>query len=182
MNYIALFLVLAVYLILPVFLYDKPCKLMGRFCGYMGASPNCRKLFCYMVLIAVIFTHFVYFNVFSNEWGLMISSFILIAMFKTKWVQGFLSMMNESRYYLPGLMCITLITMFIPHLFTLSMTLALLIVAVCFYTDERFADSGVEHIRYMYYGAKQSGDYKNLVHEYFHPSDPAVTGALEFGN
>lgn len=176
MNIIIYLLVLTLYLIVPIFLYRRPHRYVGFFCCKMCTSHNFRKFFCLNVLIAVIYSHFVFFNVFNKEYGLMLSSIILIMMFNTRWVRTFFRQMIDSKQNLMVFVCLTLLTMFIPHLFTTSITFALLVVGLSFYPEERLMEDDGEHIQSLYYKAKQSGDYKELVDEYFSSHNTGEAG------
>lgn len=139
------FLLLMVLLAIPLWLYKSPKRRMLCFYAYMTHSVSCRKFYCLILLQLAILFHFTYFSMGMKEYGLMVSTLLVIYLFSTARTERLLKRLRNSRRNLYTLFLVTLITLFIPHLFTLGATLGYVILAACFYPSHRMESYMVSH-------------------------------------
>lgn len=163
----ALFLLLAIYLIVPIFLFRLNNRRVAKFCLYMTASQKTRMFFCYILLLAVIYFHFVFFQSFKTEYGLMFSTILLIAMFSTKLTEKILVMLVDDNRKLYAFTISTLVLAFIPHMLSLAITMVILLVGASFYPSSRIRQCD-QYFLFAYYNeSARKRDFRDFVEKYF---------------
>lgn len=165
-NFIVVLLI-SLYILLPIVLYRVHHWRMAQFCYYMSVSSNCRKFFCYMLLLSALFFHFVYFNSYNKEWGLMVSTLPMLLMFSIKWQQWFLERLRDRRKELWSFTVWTLLAAITPHMFTLGVTFAILIVGVAFYPSRTIRGVDPHFISEAYSRVMITRDYRKFISCYF---------------
>lgn len=166
-NELILFLLIAFYFAVPIALYRLRCRLVAQFCYYMYASTNFRKFYCYILLLAVIILHFVYYNTMGEDWGLMVSTIPMLMMFSVKRQENFLVRLKDNRKELFVLCGLALITSLAPHLFTLGITLAILSIGVAFYPSSEIRAMDNYMVTAEYCKSIMTKDYTQLINVYF---------------
>lgn len=164
---VALFILLAIYLIAPVFLFRLNSKRVARFCLYMTTSELFRRFFCYMLLIAVLNFHFVFYKSFNSEYGIMISTLILIAMFSTRLTDKSLTMLADNHRLMFVFTILTVVIAFIPHLLPLACTMAILLAGACFYPSSGIRQCDRCFIIACYNECARKRDFRDFEDKYF---------------
>lgn len=162
-----LFLILAIYLLVPIALYRLPHKKMATFCCYMACGEVARKFYCIILLIAVIYLHFIYYNGHRGENGVMVSSLLMLPLFSHKFTDSIHRMLADNNYRLWLFAIMTMAIAFIPQMFTFAVTMAMLIVAASFYPSWDIRTMSNTNVIFLYNKAVQANDYNYFVQLYF---------------
>jgi hypothetical protein len=119
--------------ILPLVLYKKNKPFMQKFYLRMIMSFNCRRLYTLVLLLWMIAFHYIAHEVMPGEYGVMISTILMLVFFRFKYADKILHVLHDKRRYAYSTAIATLILMFIPHLYTLSATTGMILLAAVFY-------------------------------------------------
>lgn len=167
MMYFIYFAMIAICLFAPVYLYRRRSRLVAKFCLFMACSDNCIKFYCYIILLQVIGIHSLTYNIKPLEYGLMVSSILMFIMFNVKWTRKFLELLASDIRKLYGLMIVTLLVSFVPHLLTLGITMAFIIAGVCFYPSEEVTKRERQIMVRDYNIACRRNDFREFIDTYF---------------
>ena len=162
-----LFLLIAIYLIVPVLLFKLNNRRVAQFCVFMTTSEQCRKFYCYTLLLAVIYFHFVYYQSYRTEYFLMVSSIAIIVMFCTRLVERLLTALSDDTRRLYAFSITVVAIAFIPHMLTTAMTGAMILVGACFYPSRRIRECDEYFLTGYYNQCVRSGDYRDILNAYF---------------
>lgn len=119
--------------LVPLVGYKSNKPFMQKFYLRMTFSYHCRKLYTLVVLMWLILFHYVAHEAMPGEYGIMVSSILMLAFFRFKCADRILHLLHDNRKYSYILVVSTLITMFIPHLYTLAATTGTVLLAAVFY-------------------------------------------------
>lgn len=158
---------IATLVILPIIAFRRNSRWMLRFCFYMTMSHNVRKFFCYNLLLAVILFHFVYYNTYHTEWGLMVSSIPMFMMFYTRGVEYMLMRLNDNRKEMWIISILTLMVLFTPHLFTLGITYTIVLIGAVFYPSRIMRSIDPYMVSSEYSRAMITRNYSRMIGCYF---------------
>lgn len=126
-------LCLTTLFVLPATLYRSDYRFMSKFYGTMARSVNARKLYAQCLLIVLLLFHYVYTCGHADEFGVIFSTIVCAAMFSAerteRWLRGLL---DKPRAFVALALAASVIG-FIPHLYTVSVTVAFLLLAALFY-------------------------------------------------
>jgi len=167
MMYFIYFAMIAICLFTPVFLYRRRSRLVAKFCLFMACSDNCIRFYCYIILLQVIGIHSLTYNIKPMEYGLMVSSVLMFVMFNVRWTRWLLELFASDIRKLYGLMILTLLVSFVPHLLTLGITLAFMIVGICFYPSEEVSQKEKQIMVRDYNIACRRNDFREFIDTYF---------------
>ncbi len=126
-------LFLTLPIILPVTLYRNNRSYMTKFYLRMAGSESARKLYVQCLLIFLLLYHYVYAGGHFGEWGILPSTILSAVLFSFKRADKWLHKLHENRKGFLITSFITLIICAIPHLHTMAVTLAFLLLAAMFY-------------------------------------------------
>lgn len=163
----SIFIVIILFLIVPVFLYRCNCRLMAWFCYVMSQSPSFRKFYCFCLLIAVLATHVIYYNTFSKEMTIAISTIILFAMFRTLWVRSFLSVNRRRKRLFYVFFVLTMMVTILIRLLPLAITMGILVVGMSFYPSKQILEIPRKEFIKVFFNNEKTGDYRKLIDLYF---------------
>lgn len=162
-----LILILAIYLLAPVALFRMPHKKMARFCYYMTCSGVFRKFYFLIFLLGVIYMHFIYYNSHRGEYGVMISSLLMISLFSRKISEYIHRMLADNNYRMWLFAILTMCIAFIPQMFTFAVTMAMLLVGASFYPSWNIRTMSKSRVMRIYNQAVLANDYRYFIHLYF---------------
>lgn len=130
-------LILSVLFFVPKFLYKSRHQFMARFCYRMVALVAARKLYRLALLITLLLYHYVFMSVHPYEVGVLVSTLLFAMFFGFADVDRSLHRLHEERktFSVAGLS--TVVFAFTPHLFTLAVSVALVLLAAMFYPSQR---------------------------------------------
>lgn len=167
MMYFIYFAMIAICLFAPVCLYRRRSRLVAKFCLFMACSDNCIKFYCYIILLHLIGIHSLTFNIKPLEYGLMVSSILMFVMFNVRWTRRFLELLASDIKKLYVLMILTLLVSFVPHLLTLGITMAFIIVGACFFPSEKVTEKDKQMLVRDYNIACRRNDFREFIDAYF---------------
>lgn len=130
----SLFLPLSVVLMMS--LYKSRRRFMTRFYEAMARNGKARKLYVQLLLVLLLLFHYAYANGHPGEFGIVLSTIICAAMFSTKRTDKWLRWLSDRprRYVASALMA--LVFGFVPHLYTVAVTIAFILLGALFYPSE----------------------------------------------
>lgn len=152
---IAIFLAFSLFLFLfPLCLYGNR-KFRRAWLG-LAYSENFRLFTARLLCLLLILFHLVYYALFPLEKGIMLSSIYVFFSLASKKNMILLQTIRRSRIVLMALAIVTIVVAFIPHLLSLAVTLAFILVATCCfpYKVKQLKDK-VQKSRINYSGTKQ---------------------------
>lgn len=118
-------------------LYKSRRRFMATFYDAMTRSTKARKLYVQVLLILLLLFHYVYTSGHAGEFGIVLSTIVCAVMFSFKRVDRWLrSLLDRPRTFV-RLALAALIIGFVPHLYTMAVTITYLLLAALFYPSVR---------------------------------------------
>lgn len=118
-------------------LYKSRGRFMATFYDAMTRSIKARKLYVQVLLILLLLFHYVYTSGHPGEFGVLLSTIVCAVMFSFKRVDRWLrSLLDRSRTFV-RLALAALVIGFVPHLYTMAVTITYLLLAALFYPSVR---------------------------------------------
>lgn len=118
-------------------LYKNRCRFMATFYEAMTRSAKARKLYVQVLLILLLLFHYVYTSGHSGGFGIVLSTIVCAAMFSFQRVDRWLrSLLDRPRVFV-RLALAALVIGFVPHLYTMAVTVSFLLLAALFYPSAR---------------------------------------------
>ena len=121
------FLFPALLIALPLTLYRSNRPLMAKFYLRMTASENARKLYARCMLILILLYHYVYAVGHLGEWGILASTMFCAILFSFRRADKWLTRLHDERKIFFRTAVLVLATCAVPHLHTVAVTLAFLL-------------------------------------------------------
>ncbi len=132
----ALFLLLVFclgLLVFPMVAYKK----YRKFIVAMAYSEKCR-LFCVCLTgISIIGFHLIYYAAHPHDMGIMISTIFLFASLATKHILRLFVYVRSKRNLYIALGFVTVVFVFLPYMFTTSVTFAIALIGISFLPTDR---------------------------------------------
>lgn len=129
-----LFIILmSAFFLVPLFLHDSRKRFMTRFYLRMTALAAARKLYRLILLILLYIFHFLYLCVHHNDIGVVASTIAFAIFFVFMDVERWLQRLHEERTPFRIAALAAVVFAFIPHLFTLAVTVSFVLLAALFY-------------------------------------------------
>lgn len=104
---------------------------MTPFYMAMARSGNARKLYVQVWLICLLLFHYVYACGHMGEFGILLSTGVCAAMFSFRWTDNWLRRLLDRPGAFVTLASVALVIGFVPHLYTLAITITYLLLAAC---------------------------------------------------
>lgn len=118
-------------------LYKSRRRFMANFYDAMTRSTKARKLYVQVLLILLLLFHYIYTSGHAGEFGIVLSTIVCAVMFSFKRVDRWLrSLLDRPRTFV-WLALAALVIGFVPHLYTMAVTIAYLLLAALFYPSVR---------------------------------------------
>lgn len=130
---ILFFLFPLLLIIVPLICYKNNHTFMQRFYIRMTYSYHCRKFYSLIILMLLIMYHYIAHQIMPMEFGIMGSSVFILLFFRFKYANRILRLLNDKQLFCFIAMIAALVFLFVPHLFTLSATIGILLLAALFY-------------------------------------------------
>lgn len=124
-------------LVLVPLLYKRTGKVMTRFYWRMAASESARKFYVQVLVIALLLFHYAYVGNHLGEFGAVVSSVVCLLLFSYKRADRWLHTLHEERRTFYWVAVITIALGFVPHCYTVAITIAFLLLAAMFYPSYR---------------------------------------------
>lgn len=140
-NIIHLF-ILAVPVILASCLYRSTGRYMARFYLAMAHREKARRLYVRLWLVLLLLYHYVYTWVAPGDYGIMFSTVVCAIMFSFRRSDRWLRVLHEQSLLFVIFSFAALAFSVIPHLFSLSFSVAMFLVASMFYPSSRIIAIG----------------------------------------
>lgn len=133
-----LFLFFPMFLaVVPAICYKKNSTIMQKFYLRMTFSYHCRKLYTLILLMAMILFHYTAHEMMPGEYGVMGSSVLMLVFFRFKCADKILHTLHEKRKMNFIALVTIVVFMFTPHLYTLSITVTMILLAANFYPSNQ---------------------------------------------
>ena len=121
----------------PMWLYRSERPFMAKFYLAMLRSENARKCYANILLVLLLLFHYVYVCGHPGDYGALLSTIFVAVLWSKKRTMRWLSQLHEERQLFFGLSLLTMAIVAVPHLYTLAMSLAFLLLAAAFYPSLR---------------------------------------------
>ena len=121
----------------PMGLYRSERSFMAKFYLAMLRSENARKCYANILIVLLLLFHYVYVCGHSGNYGALLSTIFVAILWSKKRTMRWLSQLHEERQLFVGLSILTMAIVAVPHLYTLSMSVAFLLLAAAFYPSLR---------------------------------------------
>lgn len=130
-------LFLSALFFVPMCLYKRRNRFMTMFCFRMTALVAARKLYRLVLLIVMLLYHYICMSVQPCEIGILGSTLLFAMFFGFADVDRWLHRLHEERKTFSVAALSTVVFAFTPHLFTLAVSVALVLLAAMFYPSNR---------------------------------------------
>ena len=107
-------------------LYKNNKRFMTTFYMAIARSGKARKLYVQVWLICLLIFHYVYACGHMGEFGILLSTGVCAAMFSFRWTDNWLRRLLDRPRAFVTLASVALVIDFVPHLYTLAITLSLI--------------------------------------------------------
>lgn len=124
-------------LVASLALYKSKRRFMAKFYDAMTRSTKARKLYVQVLLVLLLLFHYVYTSGHVGEFGIVMSTIVCVAMFSFKRVDGWLRSLLDRPEVFVKLALVALVIGFVPHLYTMAVTVTYLLLAALFYPSVR---------------------------------------------
>lgn len=131
------FLFLALLLVLPLALYKSGHRFMARFHYAMIRSVRVRKFYAQLLLVMLLLFHYVYTVGHPGEFGVILSTAMCAALFSSRRADRWLRNLTDHPRTFVGFALTASVVGFVPHLYTVAVTIAFLLLAAMFYPATR---------------------------------------------
>ena len=121
----------------PMWLYRSERPFMAKFYLAMLRSENARKCYTNILIVLLLLFHYVYVCGHPGDYGTLLSTIFVAVLWSKKRTMRWLSQLHEERQLFFGLSLLAMAIVALPHLYTLSMSLAFLLLAAAFYPSLR---------------------------------------------
>lgn len=122
---------------LPLALYKSRRPFMATFYDAMARSAKARKLYMQVLLILLLLFHYVYTVGHPGEFGILPSTAVCAVLFSFRRADRWLRALCDRPRAFGTLVLVSLATGFVPHLYTMAITAAYLLLAALFYPSVR---------------------------------------------
>ena len=134
MTWILLQLIFPLLLLLvPVTLYKRGNRFMTQFYMAMLRSSAARKLYLQTMLIVLLLFHYVYVSGHFGELGVLFSTILCGVLFSHKRAERWLRLLKAHQQLYFRMAVFSMAMVAIPHLYTMAVTVAFLLLAAAFY-------------------------------------------------
>lgn len=134
MTWILLQLIFPLLLfIVPTVLYKCGNRFMARFYMAMLRSSAARKLYLQTLLIVLLLFHYIYVCGHFGEFGVLFSTILCGILFSHKRAERWLCLLKAHRQLYFRMAVCSMAMVAIPHLYTMAVTIACLLLAAAFY-------------------------------------------------
>lgn len=130
-----LFLTFLTVLLMALYRSNRP--FMTKFYFRMAGSENARKLYMQCLLIFLLLYHYAYAGRHFGEWGILLSTVLCAVLFSFRRTDKWLHKLHEDRKSFALTALLILVICAIPHLHTLAVTFAFLLLDAMFYPSCR---------------------------------------------
>lgn len=130
------FLMISILFIIPAFLYRSSIKRMLRFYMHILLTSFGPKFYARILLLIVILFHFNYYQMMPGEYGVMISTVMIIYMFSADRTVRMIEKIRNSRRLMVLVFTLILLFLFLPHTFCLSVTLSYSLLLAIFFPPQ----------------------------------------------
>lgn len=126
-------IIMSAFFLVPLFLYRSHKDFMAKFYLRMAALVAARKLYRLMLLILLFLFHFLYQCVHCHDAGVIGSTAAFAVFYGFMDVDRWLHRLHEERKFFCIAALSAVVFGFTPHLFTLAVTVAFVLLAALFY-------------------------------------------------
>ena len=174
------FLFLAMPVAVTSALYKSNRRFMDRFYERMVRNEKARKLHTWVLLTVLLLYHYVYTNGHPGEFGIVPSTIVCAAWASfrraDRWMRGLLD--RPKRFVWFALLA--LVIGFVPHLYTMAVTIAFVLLAALFYPSARVMSERTDmrkFLEWLEYPGALADSYHSIITRGCH--DNADNGNLK---
>lgn len=160
------FIFLLLPIVLPVVFYNRKHSYLAWFKRALSQNNKVRKLYTRMLLVLILVFHYVYSNGHPNELGIILSTIVCLLLTSHSRTDVWLRWLNKRTLHFGIFACITPLIGIVPHLYTMSVTIAYILLAALFYSyvDELPVRKGMQRIPRLFPCCTPDADKKSDNH------------------
>lgn len=129
----------ALLLLLFRFAYKAAGKRMGKFYVSMTCRQCWRKFYTLAMLLVLLLFHFNYANITPSVYDLAPSSVALIFLFSHRFTERIIYFLqNRKTFFVSAI--ITMACLFVPHFFSTTVTMGILLFGAVFYPSRKVCE------------------------------------------
>lgn len=155
----------------PMALYKSNRPFMARFYNAMVYREKARRLYVQILLILLLLFHYVYACGHVGEFGILLSTAVCAAIYSFRRTDRWLRRLPGRASSFVTLATAVLVLGFVPHLYTLAVTVAFLLLAALFYPSDRVMTESGDLDRITGW-VQHSGLLAESYHDYHHARLP----------
>lgn len=161
---------------LPLALYKSKRRFMAKFYERMTRNEKARRFHILVLLATLLLFHYVYVCGHSGEFGLMLSTIVCAALSSFKRADRWLRYLLDRPRAFGIFAIVTMVIGFVPHLYTLSVTIAFILLAAMFYPSLRIISEWEENdINRIFKWCKHPEAFVESYHDNHHAKLPHET-------
>ena len=123
--------------VLPALLYSSRRYFMAKFYDKMIWSEKARRLYTHVLLIVLLLFHYVYTSGHPGEFGVVPSTIVCAAWASFRRADRWMRCLLDRPKRFVWFALLALVIGFVPHLYTMSVTIAFILLAALFYPSAR---------------------------------------------
>ena len=128
---------LALIIAVPMLLYKSKRPFMARFYRSMLSSQSARKLYTQVLLIVLLLFHYVYAGGNHADFGIVFSTIVCATLYSFRRADKWLRRLHDEKKPAVIVAVVSVVIAAVPHMFTLDVTGAYLLLAALFYPSGR---------------------------------------------
>lgn len=118
-------------------LYKSKRRFMAKFYDVMARSAKARKLYAQVLLILLLLFHYVYTSGHPGEFGVVLSTIVCAMLSSAKRADRWLRWLIDRPRAFVIFALLAMVIGFMPHLYTMAVTIACILLAALFYPSVR---------------------------------------------
>lgn len=162
-------------IVLPLTLYRTNRPFMAKFYLKMTASESVRKFYTQCFLILLLLYHYVYAGGHFGEWGIVLSTVPCAVLFSFRCADRWMHKLHDNRKRFVSTALLASAICAIPHLYTMAVTFAFLLLAAMFYPSSHVL-AGWQDDGTRAYLKENPGALSDYYYQYHHAKLPRIRG------
>ena len=174
------FVFLAMPVVLPALLYRSRRYFMAKFYDKMIWSEKARRLYTHVLLIVLLLFHYVYTSGHPGEFGVVPSTIVCAAWASFRRADRWMRCLLDRPKRFVWFALLALVIGFVPHLYTMSVTISFVLLAALFYPSARVMSERTDmrkFLEWLEYPGALADSYHNIITRGCH--DNADNGNLK---
>ena len=123
--------------VLTAALYSRKRRFPAGEGDARARDAKARKFYAQLLLVLLLLFHYVFTNGHIGEFGVVLSTIVCAVMFSSKRVDKWLRYLLDRPRAFAVYALVAVVIGFVPHLYTMAVTIAFILLAVLFYPSSK---------------------------------------------